>query len=72
MALLHSSRLYITVPWLYFTVLESTLLYYGSTLLYETLHYPIKALLQSTRNYITLTWIYFTLHNATMAILHAT
>ena len=42
MALLHSNRLYITLPWLYFTLLDSTILYLGSTSLYFTLHYSMK------------------------------
>jgi len=62
MALLHSTRLYITLPWHYFILLDSTLLYHGSTSLYWTLHYSTMAVLHSTRLYITLTWLYFTLH----------
>ena len=45
LALLHTTWLYITVPWLYFTLLDSTLLYIGSTSLYLTLHYSNMALL---------------------------
>ena len=51
MVLLHSTRLYITLPWLYLTLLDSTLLYHGSTSLYWTLHYCTMALLHSTRLY---------------------
>ena len=45
MALLHSTSLYIILPWLYFTPHHSTLLYHGSTSLYLTLHYSAMALL---------------------------
>ena len=41
MVVLHSTWLYITLPWLYFTLLDSTLLYNGSTSLYFTLYYSI-------------------------------
>ena len=59
MALLHSTLLYL--PWLYFTLLDSTLLlwlylgllhstllYHGSTTIYLTLHYSTMVLLHST------------------------
>jgi len=52
MALLHSTKIYITLPWLYFTLLDSTFLYHGSTSLY--------------RLYITVPWLYFTLLDSTL------
>ena len=79
--LLHSTRLYVTLAWLYFTLqdsihystmaliitlLDSTLLYHGSTSMYQTLHYSTMALLHSTRLYITLVWLYFTLLDSTL------
>jgi len=67
MALLHYIRLYITLPWVYFTLLESTLLYHDSTPLYSTM-----ALLHCTLLYHGSTPIYFTLHYSTMALLHFT
>ena len=79
MPLLRSSWLYITLPSLYFTLLDSRLLYYGSTSLDLTLHYSTVALLhsmwlhystvvqlQSTWLYITLPWLYFTLLDCTL------
>ena len=74
MALLHSTRLYKTLPLLYLTLLDSTYLYHGSTSfyyslhnskngstsLYFTLHYSTMAILKSTRLYIDLPWLYFT------------
>ena len=45
---LHYTRLYITLPRLYFTLLDSALLYHGYTSLYYTLHYSTKVLLHST------------------------
>ena len=65
-ARLHSTRLYIRLPWLYFTLLDSTLLYNGSTSIYYTLYYSTMALLQSPRLYITLPWLYFTLLDSTL------
>ena len=73
MALLHSAWLYNTLPslyltditlqWLYFALIDSTLLYHGSsyiTLLYSTiLHHGFTSL-------------YFTLHNSTMALFNCT
>ena len=73
MALLHSTLLYITLPWLYFIVLDSTLFYHGSTSLYLTLHYP-ALVHHSTSLYITLLRLYLhsTLHYSTMSLLHIT
>ena len=78
-ALLHSSTwLYVSLlcphftvlestflPLLCFTVLDSTLLYYGSTSLHLTLHY-------FTLLYCASTSLHLTLHYSTMALLHAT
>ena len=41
MALLHSTILYISLPWLYFILHYSTFLYHGSTSLYITLHISV-------------------------------
>jgi len=57
---------YITVPWLYFTLLDSTLIYQGSTSLYVTLHFSTMDLLHSTWLYTTLPWLYFTLLDPTL------
>ena len=38
-AQLGSTWLYYILPWLYLTLPDSTTLYYGSTLLYQTLQY---------------------------------
>ena len=74
MALLSSSRLYITIPLLYFTVLLSK---HNTTiaLLHSTwlLRKPTMALLHTTRLCITLPWLYFILlidyiYNSTMAL----
>jgi len=62
MALLHSTSLYITLKWLYFTLLDSTLIYHGSTSLSQTLHYSTIALPNSTWLYITLPYFYFSLY----------
>ena len=87
MSLLHSTRLYITLPWLYFTLLDSTLLYLGSTSLYLTLNNSTIALLHSTWLNITVVYItlldsielyhgstsfYYTLYKSSMALLHST
>jgi len=79
MAQLHSTRSYEILPWLYFTLVDSTLLYHGSTSLYEILHSYPMALLHSTRLftlyhgstslyltlYISLPWLYFNLLDST-------
>ena len=76
MALLHSTWLYNTLQWLYFTLLECTLLYHGSTSLYVTLHHSSIALLTLLESsafyhsssslclnlYITIPWLYFTVY----------
>ena len=54
MAVLDSTRIYITLPWLYVSLLDSTLLYYGSTSTYYTLHYSTMTVLHFTRLYIPL------------------
>ena len=95
MVQLYSTLLYITLPLLYFTLLSSTLslpwlnfillfstllyhgsryfavivctvLYLGSTSLYVNLHYSTIALLDSTWFYIAPPWIYFTLLDSTL------
>ena len=53
--------LYMTLQWLHFTVLDSTLFFHGSTSVYFALHYSTMDLLQCTGLYITLPWLYFTL-----------
>ena len=68
MALLHSILIYIihlwfyfiTLPWIYFTLLDSTLPCPGSSFCF-TVHYSTKALLHATLLYITLPWLYFIL-----------
>ena len=65
MALLYSSLLY----WLYFTLLDSTLLYHGSTLLYITLPWLYH---DSTLPKDGSTSLYFSLHYSTMALLDST
>ena len=60
------SSLYITLPWLYFTQLYSTYLYHGSTSRYFSLHYSTMALLHCTLLYLTLPWLYFTLLYSTL------
>ena len=54
-ALPQSSSLYITLPWLYFSLLDSTLLYHVST--------------SSSSLYITLTQLYFILLHSTIVLL---
>ena len=53
-ALLHYNVLYITLPWLYFILLDSSSLYHDSTSLYFIMHYSTMALLHSTWLYIIL------------------
>ena len=76
MALLHSTWLYITLPWLYFTPLDSTLLYHGSTSLYLTIYLSTIALLHSISLYTLVnhssTSLCLTLHYSIMALLHST
>ena len=66
MALLHSSWLYITLLWLYFSPLDSTLFYSGSTSLYLNLHHSTLGLLHSTSPQIILPSLYFTLLDLTL------
>ena len=67
MALHYSSWLYITLPWLYFTLLYSIMALLHSTWLYITLlvyftvHYSTLALLHFTSFHIILAWLYLTL-----------
>ena len=64
-ALLQHTRIhkvhYIPLPWLYFTLLDSTLLYHGSTSLYWTLHYSCSTSLYQTLYYPTMTLLHFIL-----------
>jgi len=53
-ALLQFTWLYIALPWLYFTLPDSMLLYHCSTPLHFNLHYSIMALLHSSSLYFTL------------------
>ena len=62
MAVLHCTSLYITLPWLYVTFVDSTLFYHESTSLYLTLLYCTIALLYST-------WLYIT--RSPLALLHS-
>ena len=62
MARLQFTLLYFTLPWLYFTLLDSSLPYLGSTSLNITLHCSTKDLLHSA---------YF-IHSCTMTLLHST
>ena len=55
MVLLHSTWLYITLPWLYFT-------------LYLTPHYPTIGILDYPRLNVTIPWLYLTLHYSTIAL----
>ena len=61
----HSTWLYITLPWLHFSPLESTLLYYGSISLYVTL-------LHSTSLLTVLPWFYFTLLDSILVYIGST
>jgi len=65
MGLLQSAWFYITMLWLYFTLLESTVLSIWSTSLYFTLQYSTMALLPSTWFYNILPWLYFTPFDST-------
>ena len=72
MALPYSACLYITLPWLYFTLLDSILLYIGSTSLYLILHYSTMALFHSTWLYITQTLLYYNLLDSTLPYIGST
>ena len=64
LALLHSTWLYVTLPWLYFTLLDCTLLYHCSTSLYLHLLYSTMVPLDSTlvfQGYTHCSWLYFNL-----------
>ena len=61
MALLHSTLLYISLPWVYFTLLYSTMALLHSYLLYIILPWLYFTLHYSTLLLITLPWLYFTL-----------
>ena len=62
MALLHSTRLYIPLPLLYLTLLDSTFLYHGSTSLHINLPWLYFTLFDSTFLYHGYTSLYLTLH----------
>ena len=67
--------LYINLQWLYFTLLDPTLLFHGYTLLYSTLlNLPSLNFtpLESTAFYHSSTSMYFTLHYSNIALLHST
>ena len=66
MAVLDSTRIYITLPWLYFTLLDSTLVNHRSTSLYYTLHYYTMPPLHTNGLYVTLTCLYFTVLDSTL------
>ena len=80
MALLHSTLLYVTLPWL--SIVHSTLLYllhHGSTSQYLILHYSTftvqystMVLLDSTLPKDDSTSQYLILHYSTVALLHCT
>ena len=65
MVLLHYTSLIITLPWVYFSLLDSTLLCYGSTSLFLNLQYSPFDLLHYTSLYNTLPWVYFTPFDST-------
>ena len=72
----HSTLLYITLLWLYFTlgysIHYSTMALLQSTLVYTTLPLLYFSLLHSTLHYHGSTSLYFTLLYSTMAIFHST
>ena len=87
LALLHSISLHIILPFIYVTLLDSTLIYHDCTSLYLTtllyhdsisLYLTLHALLYigSTSLHIILQWLYVTLLDSTlhytMALLHCT
>ena len=53
MALLDATLLYIILPWLYFTIFQSTLPYHGANSLYFLLFNSNMAVLHPTLLYIT-------------------
>ena len=74
--------LYITLPWLYLTLLDSPAFYHKSTLCLALLLFTI-ALLHCTwlyttlpwfsfTLYFTLPWLYFTLCDSTLGLVHST
>ena len=76
MAVLHPSSLYFTSPWIYFTLLESTLFYYDSISVYYT---PLHSTNDSTSLRLTLatsfchgsTSLSFNLPHFTTALAHS-
>ena len=76
-ALLHSIWPYITLPWIYFSLLDSTSFYIGSTSLYFTLFDCTSLYQLPTSFYFTLlyhgsTSLYSTLLPSTIGPLHST
>ena len=61
MVLLHSTLLHISLSWVYFTLLYSTMALLHSYLLYIILPWLYFTLHYSTLLLITLPWLYFTL-----------
>ena len=75
MALLHSTRVYIALPWHYFSLLDSTVFYHSSTLLYLTLCQYTMAPLYLTLHHSSMpiyTSLYLNLQHFTVALLHST
>ena len=74
-ALLHSTSLYNTLPWLYLTLLDSihysTMTLLHSAWLYISLSWHYFTWLDSTLLYHCSTSLYLTIHYSTMAILHS-
>ena len=75
LSVLHSTWLYITLPFLYSTLLDST--YTTLSVLHSTWHYITipwlySTLLDSTLHDSGSTPLYLTLHYSTVAILHST
>ena len=78
MALLHSTRLYITLPWLYFTlhcsimaICQTTFLDQGCTSLYMNLPWLYLTLHEPKSLYHVSTTRYLSLQNSTMALFHS-
>ena len=70
-ALLRPTRLYITLSWFYFTLLDSVLIKHGSTLLHLSLHNSTMPLLYSTWLIPWLNALYLSLHISNMALLNS-
>ena len=72
--LLHSIWPYITLPWIYFSLLDSTstLDLLHSTSLYLTVHHSTNSLLLSTLHYCTMALLHFTRHYCFLQLAHFT